>query len=181
MLQKSNASVFSNFQGPGYMKIHKNQMLQFSRIFITPGYTKFHKNQMHQFSRIFMTRVHEISQKSDASILSNINDPRYTKFHKNQMLQFSQIFMAPGTRNFTKIKHFNFLKFSWPPVHEISQKSNTLVFSNFHDPGYIEFHKNQTFQFSQIFMTPGSWNFTKIKHFSFLEFSWPRVHRISQK
>ena len=68
---------------------------------------------------------------SSSDLLSNIHDPGYTKFHKNQMLQFSQIFMTPGTRNFTKIKHF--------------------IFSNFHGPGYTKFQK--------------------IKHCNFLEFS----------
>ena len=85
------------------------------------------------------------------------------KIHKNQTLQFSSIFMTPGTWKFTKIRRFNFyeftkirrfdfLQFSWPRVHENSQKSDTLIFINFHDPGYIEIHKNQTHTFSSILM-----------------------------
>ena len=59
--------------------------------------------------------------------------------------------MTPGTQNFTKIKCFNFLQFSWPRVHETSQKSNPSIFSNCHDPGYTKHHKNQILQFSPIF------------------------------
>ena len=86
------------------------------------------------------------------------------------MLQFSPIFMTPGTWNFTKIKCFNFFQFSWPWVHETSQKSNASIFSNFHkwprvhetsqkpnvsifsnfhDPRYMKHHKNQILIFLQ--------------------------------
>ena len=91
-----------------------------------------------------------------------------------------------------KIKSFNFLEFLWPPVHETSQKSGDSIFLNFHDPQYMKLqnlqfyrifmtlymklHKNQKLPFSWIFMTPGTWNFTKIKSFNFLEFLWPPVH-----
>ena len=138
----------------GYTKFHKNLMLQFSPIFMTPGYTKIHKNLMLQFSPIWSIwflrfswpRVHETSEKSHASIFSDFHEPGYRKLHRNQMLQFSPtfmtpgtrkfispIFMTPGTRNFTKVKCFNFLRFSWPRVHETSQKSNASFFSNFHE------------------------------------------------
>ena len=156
-----NSSIFSDFHDPAYAKLHKNQMLQFSLIFMTPGTRNL--------------------TKSNASIFSNFHDPgRYTKPHKNQMLQFSQTFMTPGTQNLTKIKYFNFLQLSWPRVHETSQKSNASIFSNFYDPGYTKPHKNQILQFSLIFMTPGRQNFTKIKCFNFLQFSWTRVDEISQ-
>ena len=135
---------------------------------MTLGYMKFTKIRCFNFLKFSCPRVHRISQKSNAS--------------------FSQSFMTPGTRNFTKIKHSNFLEFSWPRVQEISQKSNASIFlnfhepeisqksnasifSNFHDPGYTKFHKNQTLQFSRIFMAPGTGNFTKFKLFNFLEFS----------
>ena len=95
------------------------------------------------------------------------------KLHKNQTLHFSPISMIPGTWNFTKIRHFTFLEFPWSRIHETSQKSDPSIFSNFHDPGYMKIHKNQTLQFSPIFMTPGTWKSTKIRHFNFLQFSWP--------
>ena len=106
--------------------------------------------------------------------------------------------MTPGTRNFTKIKCFNFLQFSWPRigkiltpilwsfvscfnflqfswpwVHETSHKSNASIFSNFHDPGYTKLHKNHMLQFPPLFMTPGTWHFTKIKCFNSSQFLWP--------
>ena len=129
--QKSNASIYSYFHDHGYMKLHKKQMLNFF-----------------QFS---WPRVHKTSLKSNTLIFSNFHDPGYMKHHKNQMLQFSLIFMTPGTRNFTKIKCFYFLWFSWPRVHKTSQKSNASIFSNCHDPGYTKHHKNQILQFSPIF------------------------------
>ena len=92
-----------------------------------------------------------ISENSDASV--------FTNFH------------YPGTWNFSKIRCFTFLEFSWPRVHEISQKSDALVFSNFHYPRYMKILKNWMLQFSQIFMTHGTWNFSKIRRFSFLEIS----------
>ena len=134
--QKSNASIFSNFYDPGYTKPHKNQILQFSLIFMTPGRQNFTKIKCFNFLQFSWTRVDEISQNSNASISSNFQD---------------------HTRNFTKIKFFNFLQFSWPWVHETSQKSNASIFSNFHDR---------------------TRNFTKIKCFNFIQFSWPRVHKI---
>ena len=107
---------------PRYTKLHKNKILQFSQIFMNPCTWNFTKNQMLEFSPIFMTpgtgnftkikcfnflqiswtRVHETSQKSNASIFSKFHDPRYTKLHKNQMLQFSPIFMTNSTWNITK-------------------------------------------------------------------------------
>ena len=66
---------------------------------------------------------------------------------KNGTLQFSPIFMTPG---------------------ETLQKLNALVFSNFHDPGYMKPCKNGTLQFSPIFMTPGTRNLAKIECFNFL-------------
>jgi hypothetical protein len=68
--------------------------------------------------------------------------------------------MAPGTLN--------------------PQKSDTAIFFNFHDPGYMKIHKIQTIWFSSIFMILGTWKFTKIKHFDFLQLSWPRVHENPQ-
>ena len=43
---------------------------------------------------------------------------------------------------------FNVLQFLWPRVHEISQKSDALIFLNLHDPG-------------------GTWKSTKIRRFNF--------------
>ena len=131
---------------------------------VTQKFTKIKSLSFVQFS---WPRVHKNSQKSKASDLSNFHDqikcfnfhdPGYTKLHKIQTLQFRPIFMTPGARNFTKIRHFNFVLFSWPRVHETSQKSDTSILPDFHDPGY-----------------------TKIKYFNFLQFSWPRVHETSQK
>ena len=145
---------------------------------------------MLQFSPIFMTPGTENPQKSDASIFSNFHDPRYMKIHKNQTLQFFPIFMTLGTWKSTKIRRFNFLPLSWP------QKSDTSIFSNFHDPGYMKMHKNQTLLFFPIFITPGTWKihkdqklqlfpiimtprtwkFTKFRRFDFIQFSWSRGH-----
>ena len=109
---------------------------------------KIHKNQTIQFSSFFM------------------------KIYKNQTLRFYSIFMTPGTWKLTKIRLFNFLQFLWPRVHENSQKSDNSIFFNFHDPGYMKTLKNQTIQFSSIFMTPGTWKSSKIWQFNFLQFSW---------
>ena len=131
-------------------------MLPFSPTFMTPGRQNFTKIKCFNFLQLSWPRVHETSQKSNASIFSNFHDPGYTKLHKNQMLQYSLIFMTPGTRNLTKIKFFNFLWFSWTRVDEISQKSNSSISSNFRDHGYTKLHKNQMLQFSLTFMTPGT-------------------------
>ena len=108
--------------------------------------------------------------------------------------------MTPRTWNLAKIGCFNFLQFSWPRVHETLQKSDSSIFSNFHDLGYMKPWKIQKLQFSLIFMTPGTWNLAKIGCFNFslifmtstwnlakisiynfLQFSWPRVHETLQK
>ena len=60
--------------------------------------------------------------------------------------------MTPGKQNYTKIWHFNFLQFSWPRVHKISQKSDASIFSNH--------------EFSQKSET---------------SISWPLVNKISKK
>ena len=126
---------------PGTWNFSKIKTLQFCRIFMTPGYIKFLKSWTLQFSHIFMT-VHWNSQRSYASVFSHFHDPRYMKLHKNKdasilsnfhdpgyikilksrTLQFSDIFMTQGTLKFSKIICFSFLAFSWPPVHENSQK-----------------------------------------------------------
>ena len=126
-----------------------------------PGTRNFTKFKSFNFLQLSWPRVHETSQNSKASIFSSFHDPGYTKLHKN--------------------KCFNFLLFSWPRVHETSLKSNTSIFSNFHDPGYTKLQKIQILQFSLIFMTLGTWNFTKTKCFNFLQFSWPWVHETSLK
>ena len=41
--------------------------------------------------------------------------------------------------------------------------------------------KNQTLQLSPIFMTPGTWNLSKIRSFNFLELSWSWVHETLRK
>ena len=87
----------------------------------------------------------------------------------------------PGTWKFPKIRQFNFLQFLWQKVHDNNKKSDASIFFNFHDPGYMKTNKNQTIQFSSIFMTPGTWKFSKIRQFNFLQFLWPRVHENSQK
>ena len=193
--QKSDALIFFNFHDPGYTKIHKNQTLLFSSIFMN-GTWKITKIRHFYFLQFSWPRVHENPQKSDTLIFFNFHDPGYTKIHKNQTLLFSSIFMNPGTWKITKIRHFYFLQLSWPQVrenpqksdtsiffnlHEKSQKSDNSIFFNFHDPGYTKIHKNQTLLFSSIFMTSGTWQSTKIRHFYFLQLSWPRVHENPQK
>ena len=163
------------------MKLLKNQMLQFSPIFMNPGTRNFSKIKC----------FNETSQKSNATIFSGFHDPGYTKFKFFHFLRFSwaqvqetsqksyaSIFLNfhdPGCTKLTKFKFFNFLRFSWARVHKTSQKSNALIFSNFHDPGYTKHHKNQMLQFFPNFMTPGTRNITKIKCFNFPQISWPRV------
>ena len=174
------------------MKVHKNQTLWFSSTLMTPGTGKFAKIRRFDFLQLSWPRVHASSQKSDVLILFNFHDPGYRKIHKNQTLWFYSIFMTPGTGKPTKIRCFDFLQFSWPHVHknqtlrflqlswprvlENIQNSDTTIFFNFHDPGYMKVHKNQTLWFYSIFMTPGTGKFTKIRCFNFLHFSWPRVH-----
>ena len=104
-----------------------------------------------------------------------------------------------------------FVKFRIPGVMKIggnwsiwffstSQKSNALIYSYFHDHGYMKLHKKQMLNFFQFswprvhktslksnisifsnFHDPGytklhDQHFTKIKYFIFHQFSWPRVH-----
>ena len=59
-----------------WLKLHKNQKLQFSQIFMTlAGDMKLHKNQKLQFSWIFM----KTSQKSDGSIFMTPDTWKFTK------------------------------------------------------------------------------------------------------
>ena len=109
----------------------------------------------------------------------------FLQFHKNQMLYFSSIFITNFTKircfnflqfswprvhkNFTKIWSFNFLQFSWPRVHKTSQKSNASIFFNIHDPGYTKLHKNQMLHFFPIFMNPAG--YTKLHKNQMIQFS----------
>ena len=52
--------------------------------------------------------------------------------------------------------------------HFLSLFLTFSIFSNVHDPRYMKPCKNQRFQFSLIFMTPGTWNLAKIRCFNFL-------------
>ena len=122
-------------------------------------------------------KLHENPQKSDTSIFFNFHDPGYRKIRKNQTLRFSSTFMTPGTWKFTKIRRFDSIQFSWPRVQENPQKSDASIFFNFHDPGYMQVHKNQTFWFYSIFMTLGTGKSTKIRRFDSIQFSWTRVHK----
>ena len=179
-LAKMGLYNFLQFSWPR-MKPYKNWMLQFSLIFVTPGTWNLAKIRLYNFLQFSWPQVHETLQKSDFTIFSNFHDPGYMKPWKNWMLQFSLIFMTPGTQNLAKIRLYNFLQFPWPRVHETWQKSDASIFSNFHDPGHTKPCKNQTLQFSPIFMTPRTWNLAKIGCFNFLQFSWPRVHETLQK
>jgi hypothetical protein len=180
--QKSDASIFSIVLTLGYMKIHKKRTLHFSPIFMTPGTWKTTK------IRDFNFHVHENQQKSDDLIFFNFHDPGYMKIHKIQTIWFSSIFMTPGTLNpkksntaiffnfhdpgymkIYKFRQFDFLQFSWSRVQENPQKSDASTFM------YMKINKNQTLWFSSIFMIPGTWKFTKIRSFDFLQFLWLRV------
>merc|ERR1712051_1162709 len=69
------------------MELHKNQMLQFSSIVMT----RVHETSQKSNASIFFNiRVHKTSQKSNASIFFNFHDPGYMKHHKNQILIFIQ-------------------------------------------------------------------------------------------
>ena len=134
--------------------------------------------------------------------LGKMKVPRvHGKSTKTRCFDFLQLSWPPSTWKSTKIRHFDFLQFSWLRVHENPQKSDTLIFFNFHDPGrvhenpqkldasiffnfhdpgYMKIHKNQTLRFFSTFMTLGAWKSTKIRCFDFLQLSWPRVHESSQ-
>ena len=100
-MTKSNVSIFSNFHDLGYTKLHKIETLQFCPIFMTRVHQNSQKSKASVLSNFHDPRVHKTSLKSKASVLSNFHDPEYTKLHKNQTLP------------------------------------------NFHDPGYTKIHKNQ--------------------------------------
>ena len=126
------------------------------------------------------------------------------KIHKNQTLQFSPLSWPWGTWKSTKKGRFIFLQFSWPRVHENSQKSDLgrrklkkieasdfcgfsctrghenwiksmrLIFVNSHVPGVMKVEENRSIWFLWIFMYPGSWKLKKIKVSDFCGFSCTR-------
>ena len=57
--QKPDTLIFFNFYGPGYMKIHKNQTLWFSLIFMYPGSWKLKKIEASGFCGFACTRGHK--------------------------------------------------------------------------------------------------------------------------
>ena len=154
---------------------------------------KLDKTEAFDFCEFLCNQGHKNWRKLKYSQKSNTCPIFMTPGTRNfTKIRHCPIFMTPSTQKFTKIKYFNFLQFSWPrvhetslksnasifsnfhdPVHETSLKSNASIFSNFHDPWYTKLKKNQVLQFFPIFMTPGTWNFTKIKCLNFLQFSWP--------
>ena len=155
-------------------KFQKNQKLQFSPIFITPDTWNLAKIRLYNFLQFSWPRVHETLQKSDFTIFSNFHDPGYMKpcknwmlqffpnFHdpgytkpcKNRTLPFSLIFMTLDIWNLEKIRCFNFFIIFITLVHETLQKSDSSIFSNFHDPGYMKPWKNRMLQFFSNFHDP---------------------------
>ena len=144
-------------------------------------------NTVFNFLQFSWPPVHETLQNSDTSIFFNFHDPGYMKIHKIQTIWFSSIFMTPGTLNpkksntaiffnfhdsgymkIYKFRQFDFLQFSWSRVQENPQKSDASTFM------CMKINKNQTLWFSSIFIIPGTWKFTKIKRFDFLQLSWSR-------
>jgi len=78
---------------PGYMKPCKNQILQFSLIFMTPGTWNLAKIRSFNFFEFWWPGTWNFT-KTDASIFSNFHNPGYMKICTNQTLQFSLIFMT---------------------------------------------------------------------------------------
>ena len=144
-------SVYSISMTPvGYMKILKNQTIQFSSTFMTQ-YMKIHKNHNQNQSVWFFvkiessdfcwfscTRGHKNWRKLNRLIFKDFHVPGYMKIHKNHTLQFSW--------KLNKIKMSDFL---W--------KLNLLIFVDFYVP-------------------PGSWKLRKIKASDFCEISCTQGH-----
>jgi len=141
-LQKSDASIFSNFHNPRYMKPCQNLRLESSPIFMTPH-----------------------TWNLDSWIFSNFHDPGYMKPCKNQRFQFSLIFMNPGTSCKNQMLQFSLI-FMTPGTWNLWQNLRLQFSLIFMNPGTS--CKNRMLQFSLIFMTPGTWNLAKIWGFNFL-------------
>ena len=74
---------------------------------------KLSKIQLFNFLRFSWPRVHKKLTNIRLINFLHFHDPGYTKINKNPTLQFSPMFMTLGTRKLTKIRHLNFLRFSW--------------------------------------------------------------------
>ena len=160
-------------------------MLQFSLIFMTPGTWNLAKSDFTIFSNFHDPGYMKNPQKLDPFIFFNFHEPG--RVHENKQKSDVSIFSNfQFTWKSTKIRPFDFLQLLWPQVHK---KSDTSISSTFMTPymkvhkiqTYMKVHKNQTLCFSSTFMTPGTGKSAKIRHFNFLQLSWPRVHESSQK
>ena len=159
-MEKNKGLIFVMFHVlcicvPGVMKIGENWSIWFLWSFVHPASWKLEKIKAFEFLWSF---VYPGSWKSEK--IEGFNFWEVSCTQKIQILQFSPIFMTPVTQNSNSLIFSDF--------HETAQKSNASIFSNFHEPGYKKLLKNQMLQR----------NFTKIKCNNFLWFSWPRVHKI---
>ena len=155
------------------MKIGENWSIWFLWSFVHPASWKLEKIKAFEFLWSF---VYPGSWKSEK--IEGFNFWEVSCTQKIQILQFSPIFMTPVTQNSNSLIFSDF--------HETAQKSNASIFSNFHEPGYKKLLKNQMLQrnFTKIKCNNFlwfSWPRTKFKFFHFLRFSWAQVQETSQK
>ena len=98
------------------------------------------KSKMKSFlGSLSCTRGHENWRKWIVWFFGSFMYSGSWKLEKNEEWDF-----GIGTWNFAKIRQFIFLQFSWPQVHETSQKLDNSFVSNFTTLGtYMKLHKNQ--------------------------------------
>ena len=143
-------------------------------IFVYPGSWKSDKTEAFDFCEVSCTGGHENWIKLKLLILVKFHVPGVMKIKQNWSFWFLWSFMYPGSWKLDKIEVSDFCEVSCTRGHENWRKLkylifvNTLIFSNFHDPGYTKIHQNQKLKFCPIFMTPGTQKFTKIKSFRFV-------------
>ena len=177
-MEKNKGLIFVMFHVlcicvPGVMKIGENWSIWFLWSFVHPASWKLEKIKAFEFLWSF---VYPGSWKSEK--IEGFNFWEVSCTQKIQILQFSPIFMTPVTQNSNSLIFSDF--------HETAQKSNASIFSNFHDQikcfNFLQFSWPRVHQTSQnwdtsilsYFHDPGTPKFTKIKSFSFVQFSWPQ-------
>ena len=187
--KKSDDSIFFNFHDTGYMKILKIRQFDFPQLSWTRGYMKINKNQMIQFSqKIRHFDFIQFSRKLKRMIFVDFHVLVVMKVDENQSVWFFWIFMY----RVMKVKENWSVWFLWIfmyPVIKIEENWNVwflLVFMYLWSWKWKKIESSDFWEFSCNFLE----NWIKSKRLIFCEnwiiwflliFIYPRGHESWRK
>ena len=139
---------------------------------------KFHEN-WRKLKHLIFVKFHEIWRKLKHFILGKFGAPGFMKIGGN----WSIWFLWRGHENWRKFKHLIFCEVSCTRVHENFRKLKHFIYVKFCVPEVMKIGENWIIWILLILCTRvmkiGE-NWSIWFFWSFLWFSWPRVHKINK-